>query len=66
MNVFTEDDLIITAIRHAALAGGLRRWAARDERLSQGFARAAARQSEKSRDALDTWVESEIGPLGEA
>ncbi len=51
-----DDELILAAIRHAALAGGLRIHAARDERLRRGFTKAADRQSAKSANAVSLWL----------
>ena len=50
--------LIYAAIKHGALAGGLRHYAARDPKIANGFSRAADLQSAKSADALDQWTRS--------
>lgn len=57
-----RDDLIIAAIRHGALAGGLRYYAARDERLARGFTRAADLQSARAAERLGEWIEAGLDP----
>lgn len=57
-----NDDLIIVAIRHGALAGGLRHHAARDERLARGFTRAAELQSRRAAGALNAWIAARADP----
>ena len=58
------DALLYAAIKHGVLAGGLRHYAARDQRIASGFSRAADLQSAKSADALDQWCR--IAPNREA
>lgn len=51
-----QDDLILSAIRHAATAGGCAIWAKRDERCAAGLGRVADRYSEAATSDLNEWA----------
>ena len=50
------DDLILKAITHAAVAGGCRIWARRDERVARGMNQCADDQSGLAATCLDQWL----------
>lgn len=59
-----SENLILKAITHGAVAGGLRQWTRTDERLRSGFGRAADFHSDKAATLLDRWIEQVSGTVG--